>query len=89
MQTFPCPFCGLRNETEFHFAAEAGKVRPDTTTTQISDEDWARYLYAQKNTRGEVREIWMHLTCGELFMLERDSVSMDVIGSTALRENLE
>ena len=116
MQTFPCPFCGLRNETEFHFAAEAGKVRPHTGSHTasmaasiaassastsaassasamanpapiISDADWARYLYNQKNEKGLVREIWMHVTCGEVFVLERDSMTMDVIGSTALRED--
>ena len=85
MQVFPCPFCGPRNETEFHFVAEAGKVRPDTTQ-EISDADWAAYLHAQRNEKGKVREVWMHMTCAELFILERDSVTMDVIGSTALRK---
>ncbi len=86
MQVFPCPFCGPRNETEFHFAAEAGKVRPDTTQ-QIGDADWATYLHAQRNEKGTVREVWMHMTCAELFILERDSVTMDVLGSTALRKD--
>ena len=85
MQTFPCPFCGNRNETEFHFAAEAGKLRPDTTA-DVSDAEWATYLYTQKNEIGTVKEVWMHTTCAELFILERDSVTMDVIGSTALRK---
>jgi len=85
MQIFTCPFCGLRDEREFHFIAEAGKTRPDTLT-QISDEDWAAYLHSHRNEKGHVREIWMHTTCGELFLLERDSVTMEVLGSTALRE---
>lgn len=84
MQTFPCPFCGLRNETEFHFAAEAGKLRPDTTA-DISDTQWASYLYTQKNEKGKVQEVWMHLTCAEVFILERDSVTMAVTGSRSLR----
>ncbi|MEX0281849.1 MAG: sarcosine oxidase subunit delta [Arenibacterium sp.] len=85
MQLFPCPFCGLRNETEFHFAGELGKVRPDTTG-DVSDAVWARYLYTQRNEKGTVREVWMHLTCSELFVLERDSVTMEVLASNALRE---
>lgn len=84
MQTFPCPFCGSRNETEFYFAAEAGKLRPDTTV-DVSNAQWATYLYAQKNEKGTVQEVWMHLTCAEVFILERNSVTMDVIGSKALR----
>jgi sarcosine oxidase subunit delta len=85
MQIFPCPFCGERNETEFHFAGELGKVRPDTTAP-ISDRDWSSYLYTQRNEKGPVREVWMHVTCAELFVLERDSVSMKVTGSRALRQ---
>ncbi|MEX0280161.1 MAG: sarcosine oxidase subunit delta [Arenibacterium sp.] len=88
MQLFPCPFCGFRNETEFHFAGEFGKTRPDTTG-EVSDADWARYLYTQRNEKGAVREVWMHLTCSELFVLERDSVSMEVLSATALRETGE
>ncbi len=85
MQIFPCPFCGPRDEREFLFVTEAGKVRPDTTR-KISDEEWARYLYAIRNDKGAVREVWMHITCGALFVLERDSVTMDVISSISLRK---
>ncbi|WP_370232038.1 sarcosine oxidase subunit delta [Cognatishimia sp.] len=84
MQLFPCPFCGERNETEFHFAGELGKLRPDTAG-DVSDAEWGRYLYTQRNEKGHVREVWMHMPCGELFVLERDSVTMAVIGSRALR----
>ena len=85
MQIFPCPFCGDRNETEFHFAGELGKVRPDTTG-DISATDWSTYLFTQRNEKGAVHEVWMHTPCAELFVLERDSVSMEVTGSRALRE---
>ena len=85
MQMFPCPFCGLRPETEFLFAGELGKVRPDTLK-DVSDEDWASYLYTQRNEKGAVQEVWMHITCGELFVLQRDSVTMEVLGSKALRK---
>lgn len=51
MQVFPCPFCGDRNETEFHFAGELGKLRPDTTK-DVSDAEWASYLYTQRNEKG-------------------------------------
>jgi heterotetrameric sarcosine oxidase delta subunit len=85
MQIFTCPFCGPRTETEFHFVAEAGKVRPDTTQP-ISDAEWATYLHTQRNEKGPVREVWMHTTCAELFVMERDSVSMAVLSTTALRK---
>ncbi len=85
MQIFPCPFCGPRDEREFHFAAEAGKTRPDTSGA-VSDAEWAGYLHMHRNDKGVVREIWMHTTCAEVFLLERDSVTMDVLGSTPLRK---
>ena len=85
MQVFPCPFCGPRNEREFHFAGEAGKSRPETTGL-ITETDWAGYLHTQRNDKGPVREIWMHLPCQEVFLMERDSVSMTILGTTTLRK---
>ena len=83
MQLFPCPFCGPRPETEFHFAAEAGKSRPEPCAS-VSAEDWAKYLYSNANPKGATREIWVHQTCGEFFAMERDSVTHVVKGSRSL-----
>lgn len=86
MQQFPCPFCGLRNETEFHFAGEAGKTRPDTQG-QVSDEQWSAYLNHVANPKGDTREIWVHLPCQEFFVMQRDTVTMAVLGSEQLRKD--
>ena len=83
MQRFPCPFCGLRNETEFHFAVEAGHPRPEPAE-QVSDEEWTKYLYLHKAPKGEAKEIWLHLTCGEYFILQRDTTTGEVLGSEPL-----
>jgi heterotetrameric sarcosine oxidase delta subunit len=86
MQQFPCPFCGSRDEREFQFAGEAGKVRPDTSNA-VSDQAWANYLHTQRNEFGEATEIWRHLTCQEMFILKRDTFTMEVLGSVALRKD--
>lgn len=86
MQLFTCPFCGTRDEREFHFVAEAGKTRPETGEP-VCPQKWASYLYHQRNEKGPVREVWMHLTCQELFIMERDSVTMTVHDITALRRS--
>ncbi|MEM6888302.1 MAG: sarcosine oxidase subunit delta [Pseudomonadota bacterium] len=86
MQLFTCPFCGLRNETEFYFAGEAGKARPDTTHP-ISDEAWANYLFTKKNACGVVEEAWVHIPCKEMFVMRRDTVSMEVLETRALRDS--
>lgn len=78
MQQFPCPFCGLRDESEFHFAVETGKPRPEPAP-DISDADWAHYLYAQEAPKGRAGEVWVHMTCGEFFVMTRDTVSRAVL----------
>ena len=88
MHIFPCPFCGERPETEFHFAAEAGKVRPEPSEA-VSAEAWSKYLYANKNPKGAAREIWVHQTCGEFFLMERDSLTHVVVGSSALTRHTQ
>jgi len=84
MQLFSCPFCGQRDETEFHFAAEAGKTRPELAA-EVSAESWSDYLYGKSNPKGRSREIWQHVACGEFFLMERDTLTHEVAGSTALR----
>jgi sarcosine oxidase subunit delta len=86
MQRFPCPFCGLRDETEFHYAVEAGKPRPEPAP-EVSDGMWAEYLHINANPKGPGREIWIHLTCGEFFLMERDTVTAEVLGVHALPGN--
>jgi sarcosine oxidase subunit delta len=83
MQLFRCPFCGLRDETEFHYGGEAGNARPEPASDTTA-ADWARYLYLRVNPKGPTREVWMHLTCGEIFVMERDSLSHAVGPSHAL-----
>jgi sarcosine oxidase subunit delta len=83
MQLFRCPFCGLRDETEFYYGGEAGNTRPEPAPDATA-ADWARYLYLRANRKGPTREVWMHLTCGEIFVMERDSLSHAVGPSHAL-----
>ena len=85
MQIFDCPFCGERDETEFHFVAEAGKVRPEPARDVAADV-WGAYLHDKNNVRGISDEIWRHLACGELFVMRRDTVSMAVIAVESLRK---
>jgi sarcosine oxidase, subunit delta len=71
MQIFPCPFCGPRDEIEFHYVGEP-KARPEPAGS-ISDAAWAEYLWFNANPKGVGREIWLHLTCMEMFVMTRDT----------------
>lgn len=84
MQRFPCPFCGLRDETEFFFGGEAGNLRPEHPDG-VSPERWSDYLYMDGNPKGPASEVWVHLACGEFFRMERDTLTHEVSASHALR----
>lgn len=79
MQLFTCPFCGPRPETEFHFGGDAGNVRPTG-----GGDAWTDYLYFRHNRKGPAWEIWMHLSCREAFLMERDTVTHAVTATHAL-----
>jgi len=81
MQLFPCPFCGLRTENEFHFGGDFGNHRPEGFR-DVSEETWANYLYFRNNPKGDSAQIWMHMTCGEVFGMDRNTVDHKVSGST-------
>ncbi len=85
MQHFPCPFCGVRDETEFHFVVEAGKPRPEPAK-DVSDDQWATYLHLGKAHRGKAKEIWLHQTCGLYFLMNRNTVTREIISSEYLPE---
>ncbi len=85
MQHFPCPFCGVRDETEFHFVVEAGKPRPEPAK-DVSDDQWATYLHLGKAPMGKAKEIWLHQTCGLYFLMTRNTVTREILGSEYLPE---
>ncbi len=62
---------------------EAGKTRPEPSS-QASDEEWSHYLYMNRSPEGLTTEIWLHTPCGELFMMERDTCTREVVRSVAL-----
>ncbi len=84
MQVFSCPFCGPRDEIEFHYVGEP-KARPEPAHSG-SDAEWAEYLWVNDNPKGHAREIWLHLTCMEMFALTRDTaLNATVSGEAATR----
>jgi sarcosine oxidase subunit delta len=75
MLLVPCPFCGERPEIEFRYAGPAHVERAQRPA-DLSDEDWASYLYLRDNPRGLHFERWRHIHgCGRFFNAARDTVS--------------
>jgi len=88
MQIFSCPFCGERPETEFHFGGDLGNLRPEGFTA-VSPAQWASYLYERNNIKGAAQEIWLHTPCGELFAMERDTLTMKAAPGRALSHEVQ
>ena len=70
-----CPYCGPRNEDEFHYGGAAGIAYP-ADPSELDDAAWARYLFYRPNPKGAFRERWSHdAGCRRWFTLERDTVT--------------
>ncbi|MEK9849700.1 MAG: sarcosine oxidase subunit delta [Candidatus Puniceispirillum sp.] len=79
MLLIPCPFCGPRDETEFSCGGEAHIARP-LADTQISDAEFAEYLFMRDNPKGLFLERWRHSAgCRRWFNLARDTISHEII----------
>ena len=75
MIQIPCPWCGKRDLTEFHYGGEAHILRPEKPA-DLSDEEWGNYIFFRSNTKGRHHERWMHaLGCRRWFNAVRDTVS--------------
>ncbi|GEP39142.1 sarcosine oxidase subunit delta [Nocardioides psychrotolerans] len=78
MLRIPCPHCGERDATEFHYGAAAGVDYP-TDPAALTDGEWAAYLFVRANPRGWFRERWFHAAgCRLWFHVERHTVTDQV-----------
>lgn len=79
MLLITCPWCGPRNETEFHYGGQAHVAYPDDPHA-LSDEEWSAYLFFRDNPKGPFAERWSHATgCRRWFNLVRDTATYDVL----------
>lgn len=75
MILLPCPNCGPRNVSEFHFGGEVTKRPAPEQTTPAT---WAEYLYMRRNVLGVQREWWYHNACGCWFIAERHTNTQEI-----------
>lgn len=75
MLNIPCPWCGPRDETEFHYGHEAGVEYPENRDN-LSDEEWAKYVFYRANPKGWHAERWVHSAgCRRWFNVWRNTVT--------------
>jgi sarcosine oxidase, subunit delta len=73
MLLIECPYCGAaRPEIEFAYGGQAHIARP--TGNDVSDQQWADFLYRRDNEKGVHAERWRHAHgCGRFFNALRDT----------------
>ncbi|MFJ9407138.1 sarcosine oxidase subunit delta [Streptomyces sp. NPDC101393] len=76
-----CPWCGPRDETEFHYGGQAHIAFP-AAPAELDDREWAEYVFYRDNPKGPFAERWMHGTgCRRWFNAVRDTVSYRVLAT--------
>ena len=75
MMLIECPWCGPRNEDEFHYGGAAHVPYPSDPSA-LDDEQWARYLFYRANPKGRFDERWSHSAgCRRWFTVTRDTAT--------------
>jgi sarcosine oxidase subunit delta len=84
MLLISCPNCGPRDETEFHYGGQAHVAYPENPN-DLTDREWAEYLFYRENTKGTFAERWVHSTgCRQWFNMLRDTVTYDILSIYAM-----
>ncbi|MEM6661085.1 MAG: sarcosine oxidase subunit delta [Pseudomonadota bacterium] len=69
-----CPFCGLRDHSEFSYEGDATVAYP---ALDASEDEWYEAVFLRDNPRGRHRELWRHC-CGAFVEVERDTVTHEI-----------
>ena len=86
MQLITCPFCGPREEAEFHYGGQAHVPYPDEPAA-LTDEQWAQYVFFRDNPKGPFAERWMHASgCRRWFNALRDTATHQMLAVYRLDE---
>lgn len=74
-----CPECGPRDETEFRYGGEAHVAYP-ADSMDLSDAQWAEYLFFRGNPKGPFAERWLHaMGCRRWFNVVRDTSTYEIL----------
>lgn len=86
MLLIPCPWCGPRDETEFHYGGQAHVPYPDDAEA-LDDAAWGEYLFVRDNPKGPFRERWSHaMGCRQWFNVLRDTHTHEVLDAYRVGE---
>ena len=79
MLLISCPWCGPRDEAEFHYGGQAHVPYPQDPAA-LTDEEWAHYLFVRDNPKGPFAERWSHAAgCRRWFNAVRDTSTNEIL----------
>lgn len=79
MLRLACPYCGPRDETEYHYGGQAHVAYPEDPS-ELTDQQWAEYLFFRDNPKGPFAERWVHSAgCRKWFNVVRDTETYAVL----------
>ena len=82
-----CPYCGERDQSEFSCGGEAHITRPKNPP-DLSDDQWADYLFMRKNIKGIQFERWNHSNgCRQWFNVARNTATDEILKIYNIRES--
>ncbi|CAN5580928.1 sarcosine oxidase subunit delta [soil metagenome] len=87
MLLIPCPWCGPRDETEFHYGGQAHIAYPEDPA-RLSHEEWADFLFMRDNPKGDFAERWSHAAgCRRWFNVVRNTVTHEIRAAYRIGES--
>ena len=73
-----CPWCGERDEVEFGYGGQAHVAYP-AAPADLTDAQWAEYVFFRDNPKGWFRERWVHTSgCRMWFNAVRHTVTNEI-----------
>ena len=76
MIRIPCPFCGVRDHSEFTYGEDASIRYPDLDASMA---DWTSAVFERDNIDGVVLESWHHVNgCRMWLVVERDTTTHEI-----------
>jgi len=76
MLQIPCPWCGVRDESEFHYRGDATQRRP---AADAGPAAFHAYVYERVNPRDWHSEWWLHVAgCRRLLKVVRHTLTHEI-----------
>jgi methylglutamate dehydrogenase subunit B len=86
MLQIPCPFCGPRDEAEFHYKGDASVSRPAGDAPQAA---FLAFVYERENPKGWHDEYWQHVSgCRSVLRVRRNTLTHAIAAAELAGEAL-